>query len=130
MPKFREKRPAPILAHVWHKNGDHPDDNCHMVYPNPRSTTQFEPFLSEGKIVRCYRVPFSEKGEDCIICGNKLLEHGWIDTEKGGCIVCPGDWIVTEDTEMGRYRVVRKHSFEATYEPDGLPQPLIPRFYE
>lgn len=55
MPKFRKK---PVVeATQWFKNGDHPGDDCSMVYPHPGSETKFKPFLEEGKVVRYYRTP-------------------------------------------------------------------------
>lgn len=30
----------------------------------------------------------------CTDCGQTMFQHGWIDTYKGGHVVCPGDWII------------------------------------
>lgn len=93
MAQYR-KKPVVIEATQWFKNGDHPNDNTEMVYPDS-GATQFEPFLSEGKIVRYYRTPKLDGEEKCKHCGNIMHVHGWIDTLEGGHIVCPADWIIT-----------------------------------
>jgi hypothetical protein len=111
--KFR-KRPAETEACQWFKNGDHPHDDCHMVTPDPRSTTQFEPFLSEGKVVRRFNFP-NVSGESLHgECGQPMRDHGWIDTGKSGFIVCPEDWIITG--EDGEYYPCKPDAFAATYE--------------
>jgi hypothetical protein len=113
MSKYR-KKPVVIEAHQWFKNGDHPGDACHMVCPEGNSTTQFEPFLSEGKVVRYYRRPDDDGERLCEKCGRTMHEHGWIDTFEGGHIVCPGDWIIT-GVEGERYPC-KPDIFDATYE--------------
>jgi len=54
MAKYR-KRPVVIESTQWFKNGDHPQDNCIMIYPKDGGITK--PFLSEGKVVRYFRHP-------------------------------------------------------------------------
>jgi hypothetical protein len=108
------KKPVMVDAIQWFKNGDHPDDDCHIVYPNPKSMTQFEPFKSEGKIVRHYRSPDNDDFKACSICNHKYYEHGWIDTLEGGHIVCPGDWIITG--VKGEHYPCKPDIFELTYE--------------
>ena len=110
--KFR-KKPVIVNATQWHKNGDHPEDHSVMVYPNKNSTTQFEPFLSEGKIVRHCRLPYFNKIV-CTYCKTGIFSHGWIDTLEGGHIVCPGDWIITG--VEGEYYPCKSDIFEKTYE--------------
>lgn len=129
VPKFKEKNPKTVIAHVWFKNGDHPGDNCKIIYPDKNSITQFEPFLSEGEVVRRFRVPYSKEGENCKDCGEILEFHGWIDSGGEEQRVCPGDWIITEDATVGKYNRVKRKDFQTNYYPEGLPQPLIPRFY-
>ena len=88
MAKYR-KKPVVIGATQWHKNGDHPDDECYYV--DDKSPDRF---LSEGKLVRRHQHP--ENGKDvCKQCGRIMHVHGWIDTLEGGHIVCPGDFIIT-----------------------------------
>lgn len=111
--KFR-KKPVIVEATQWFKNGDHPEDNCEMVYPDPNSTTQFEPFLSEGVVVRYYRHPDKPGTIVCNHCGNIMHFHGWIDTLEGGHIVCPGDWIITGVN--GEKYPCKPDIFEKTYE--------------
>lgn len=90
----------------WFKNGDHPEDDQRMVTPNPDSTTQFEPFLSEGKVVRYFRDPEIEEKSSCALCHEIMHIHGWIDNAENGkeYTVCPGDWIITD--HKGKYHVL------------------------
>jgi hypothetical protein len=106
--KFR-KIPVVIEAHQWHRNGDHPDDD--------RSTFDAGsgPLLGEGKVVRYYRRPDVNGETVCRNCAMTMHDHGWIDTLKGGHIVCPGDWIIT-GVEGERYPC-KPNIFSATYEP-------------
>lgn len=91
-------------AFQWFKNGDHPEDDSELVIPNPFSTTQFEPFLSEGKVVRYFEHPDEEgTGKDlCAFCHKIMHVHGEIKATKYGkkYTVCPGDWIITDCTGM------------------------------
>ena len=112
MIKFR-KKPVVIEAVQWMRNGDHPLDACEMIYPHTDSTTQFEPFLSEGKVVRRYRLPGGGQCK-CAHCGGIMHNHGWIDTLEGGHIVCPGDWIITG--VKGEHYPCKPDIFEMTYE--------------
>lgn len=114
MAKFR-KKPVVIEATQWFKNGDHPQDDCYMVHPDPMSTTQFEPFLSEGKVVRRFRRPDQDPGRECEKCKEWMEDHGWIDTFEGGHIVCPKDWIITG--VQGERYPCKPDIFAATYEP-------------
>jgi len=112
--KYR-KKPVVIEATQGFKTGDHPMDACEMVHPDPNSTTQFEPFLSEGKVVRYYRDPGVYGMSRCKHCGDIMHNHGWIDTLEGGHIVCPGDWIITG--VQGEHYPCKPDIFEMTYEP-------------
>ena len=107
MPKFR-KKPVIIEATQWFKNGDHPEDDCHMVDLNG------EKFLSEGKIVRYFRHPDIDGQTKCKHCDQIFHVHGWIDTLEGGHNVCPGDWIITG--VEGEYYPCKPSIFEKTYE--------------
>lgn len=114
MPKFI-KRPVVIEAHQWFKNGDHPDDACAMVFPDPDSTTQFDPFLSEGNVVRYFRRPDVPGDRPCQECERHMHDHGWVDTLEGGHIVCPSDWIITG--VRGEHYPIKNEIFRETYEP-------------
>jgi|SRR6185503_17918888 len=114
MAKFR-KKPVVIDAIQWWKNGDHPLDNCELIGPDPNSTTQFESFLSEGKVVRYFRRPDVAGGGPCKHCGKTMHFHGWIDTLEGGHVVCPGDWVITG--VKGENYPCKPDIFSATYEP-------------
>lgn len=107
------KKPVVVTAAQWFKNGDHPDDNCEWIEPDPNSTTQFEPFLGEGKLVRLFRRPDLD-GSAQHDCGHAWDDHGWIDTLEGGHTVCPGDWIITG--VAGELYPCKPDIFEATYE--------------
>lgn len=88
------KKPIPVEATQWFKNGDHPEDDCHYI--DDKSPDRY---LSEGKVVRRYNIPNDkdERGKDthCFQCKHMMSEHGWIETLEGGHIVCPSDWIIT-----------------------------------
>lgn len=88
--KYR-KKPVVIEATQWFKNGDHPQDDCHLV-PAPRGQMAFK---SEGKVVRHFCDPAVFGGSHCKHCNNTMHNHGWIDTLEGGHIVCPGDYVIT-----------------------------------
>ena len=91
------KKPIPIEATQWFKNGDHPEDH------SDGST--------EGKVVKFY-IP--EIDGQCQYCKKILHSHGWIDTLEGGHIVCPGDWIIT-GIKNEKYPC-KPDIFEQTYE--------------
>lgn len=91
-------------AFQWFRNGDHPDDDCHMITPDPSSLTQFAPFLSEGKVVRYFRRPDIPGTGTCPRCDATMHDHGWIDQGPDGITVCPGDWIAPDGS--GGYRRV------------------------
>lgn len=85
--KYR-KKPIVIEATQWFKSGDHPmvDD------------------LNKNSITNIYY--------DC--CGKSKNEHGWINTLKGGHLVCPGDWIITGIN--GEHYPVKCDIFNKTYD--------------
>lgn len=114
MAKYR-KKPVVIEAVQWFKNGDHPEDDCEMVHPDESSITQFEPFLSEGKVVRYFRRPDISGDTLCPECGTPFHNHGWIDTLEGCHRVCPADWII-KGVKGERYPC-KSDIFQATYEP-------------
>ena len=103
-----KKKPIPVEATQWFKNGDHPEDGCEMF------DTGEGPFQGEGKIVRYYRNPEDDGQRKCDRCSNIMHLHGWIDTLEGGHIVCPGDWIITG--VAGENYPCKPDIFEMTYE--------------
>lgn len=107
--KFR-KKPVVIDAELWTKNGDHSADACETF-----TGSDGRPFLGEGKVVRYYRRPDDDGARACKLCSRSMGEHGWIDTENGGYVVCPGDWIITG--VKGERYPCKPDVFEATYEP-------------
>jgi len=105
--KYR-KKPVVIDATQWFKNGDHPGDNSQPISPENHD-------LYEGEVVRYYRTPELNGQDKCKKCGDIMHNHGWIDTLKGGNIVCPRDWIITE--VQGGFYSCKPDIFEQTYEP-------------
>lgn len=93
------KRPAQVHAVRWWRNGDHPGDG---------------PSSREGKIVKHYRDQAVHVGTVCPYCMEHMLDHGWIEAEIIGYIVCPGDWVVTHDN--GETYPVTDDSFQRIYE--------------
>jgi len=108
--KFR-KKPVAIEAAQWFKNGDHPEDGEEtFVAPSDGVT-----YRCEGRIVRYYRHPGVPGETDCVRCGTRMHDHGWIDIFEGGYNVCPGDWIICGIT--GEFYPCKPGIFAATYEP-------------
>lgn len=105
MPTFI-KKPVPIEATRWFKNGDHPNDEV------DRSGDATE---SEGKVVRRFRDPTTSGRDLCKHCSVAMFSHGWIDTLEGGHIVCPGDFIITG--VKGERYPCKPDIFLDTYDP-------------
>ena len=102
MPTFR-KKPIPIEATQWFKNGDHPEDGIGAAAA-----------VTEGLVVRYFRRDSEAGGTHCPHCGKTMQDHGWIDTLEAGHRVCPGDWIIT-GVEGERYPC-KPDIFAATYD--------------
>lgn len=112
--KYR-KKPIAIEATQWLKNGDHPQDNIQILDFGGKGSSEGDPVLSEGKVVRYYRHPSVDGETLCRHCGLRMHVHGWIDTLEGGHIVCPGDWIITG--VVGEHYPIKNEIFLKTYEP-------------
>ena len=114
MAAFRIKSVV-IEAMQWFQSGDHPEDNRETF-----TGADGKPFLGEGKIVRYYRTPDLDGQDACKYCSDIMHNHGWIDTMQGGYIVCPGDWIITDDRvaddQHGHFYPCKPDIFDATYE--------------
>ena len=110
--RFR-KRPVEVYASQWFRNGDHPGDRVGEQLEDPWSPGETYERL-EGLVVRFFRHPYIDGGDECENCGATMHHHGWIDTLEGGHTVCPGDWIVTG--VVGETYPVKPHIFEQTYE--------------
>ena len=85
-------RPNVVPAIQWFKNGDHPRDESHYIFPDDG-----EPFLAEGKLVRRFLHPGIAGDTLCDLCERPYHEHGFLDIyglTQGEATVCPGDWIV------------------------------------
>lgn len=115
------KKPVVIEATQWFKNGDHPLD-----YSKERIGFDGEVIRKwsaeyakshdwEGDLVRRYRRPDDIGERPCDKCGKIMHDHGWIDTLEGGCIVCPGDWVITG--VKGEHYPCKPDIFAMTYDP-------------
>lgn len=111
-PEFR-KVGAKVRASRWYRNGDHPLDRVGERITDPVSGAR--DVRREGAVVGYYRHAFRDCERRCDYCGRTMHEHGWLDTDLGGHIVCPGDWVVTRDT--GERYTCKPEVFTATYEP-------------
>ena len=105
---YYRKNPVVVEAHQWFRNGDHPDDF------SDRDNDKGQMVL-EGLVVRRYRRPDDDGQRGCTNCGDRMHDHGWIDTMEGGHIVCPGDWIITG--VHGEHYPCKPDIFEETYSP-------------
>lgn len=84
--KYKNKTTNKIVeATQWFKDGDHPLDHS-IKLPNGN--------MSEGQVVGFYRKRDDEE-RICFNCGHTMYEHGML----GEQVVCPGYWVVTEDTD-------------------------------
>lgn len=111
------KKPIPVEAHQWQKNGDHPQDHDPIGIENPTDLDKekYQDYLGyEGKIVRRYRTPDMTGYAPCKHCDDVMHNHGWIDTLEGGHIVCPGDFIITGI--QGEHYPCKPDIFEQTYD--------------
>lgn len=104
------KKPIPIEAHRWYKNGDHPEDNS-----KPTVGARGRLWYTEGNVVKFYKVKEGLGLQKCQQCNHIFNHHGWIDTLEGGHIVCPGDYIITGI--KGERYPCKPDIFEMTYEP-------------
>jgi hypothetical protein len=122
-----------VRASRWFKNGDHPQDDCRMIKPDPASTTQFGPFLSEGQVVRRYRSPDDDGQRCCGDCRSLMTDHGWIDQGIDGRVVCPGDWVVSlplTTPGLVAHFPVKPDVFDYTWQPYGPLSVLPPDHWE
>ena len=103
------RKPIPLEAYQWFKNGNHPLDNV-LPTVGPRGKLWY----SEGKVVKYYKVQDGLGLNKCQHCNNIMNHHGWIATLEGGHIVCPGDWIVQGVKK--EFWPVKPDIFEITYE--------------
>lgn len=117
MRKFRSKTDSGVVieAAVWAVNGDHPRDDCRVI-TDPENG---ELFLSEGAVVRRFRVPDMAGDDICEQCRATLHDHGWIDSENtlesDGLRVCPGD-VVSNTVGSRIYTVIPASVFSRKWE--------------
>jgi len=113
--KYR-KKPVVIEAVQWHRNGDHPEDDC-AIFQRPTGLNgEMMDYPGEGNVVRYFRNPGLHGQDDCPHCGNKFHAHGYVDTLEGGHRVCPGDWIIKG--VKGEFYPCKPDIFELTYEKE------------
>jgi len=67
----------------------------------------------ENDLVRYFRRPDVCGPTKCKKCEYIFHNHGWIDTEEGGHIVCPGDWIIKGIAD--EFYPCKPRIFEITY---------------
>jgi hypothetical protein len=106
-----KKKPIPVDAFQWFKNGDHPLDNSYRPFED---TGKVPIVPREGEIVRYYRHPSMNGQDSCTKCNHTMHYHGWIDTLEGGHIVCIGDYIITGI--RGEFYPCKPDIFEESYE--------------
>jgi hypothetical protein len=122
MTKFKifKRKQIDIKAIHWFNNGDQPEDECVIVYPVYVSTTKFEPFLSEGRVVKHNPRPIDDSLSMrpeliCEKCGKRYYsDHGLLETLSGKVVICPGDWIITGVN--GEYYPCKHKIFKKLYE--------------
>lgn len=129
------KKPIPVRADQWWRNGDHPHDRVGqqeldvvalaeqhpelfqdpsgMVGPVPADAPTYTRL--EGAVVRYFMRTDVPGYSLCQKCKRTMRNHGWIDTLEGGHIVCPGDWIITG--VAGERYPCKPDIFARTYEP-------------
>lgn len=110
--------PLEFDAHPWKGPGDHPNDNCHLIFDtDAEGKTVGQPYMSEGDVVRRYNMP--DVDGKCEECGWPMRVHGWIDgyanKDNTSWVVCPGDWIVTDLD--GSYKVFSLNDLLYVAEP-------------
>jgi hypothetical protein len=101
------RNPEFVEATQWFKNGDHPLDGDDKT--------------KEGKIVEQYPIHKNHKEDLCGTCKKPLWDHGVL--YKGSkffypSVVCPGDYIVSNDTaKTPKYVVFKEKPFLETFKP-------------
>jgi len=105
--KYRKKNSV-VEATQWWKYGDHPKDGfvglCNGIPPST---------IEEGMLVHRWSPNGESSDRACDTCGQKMLRHGWIQMFIR-VLVCPGDWIVTEDN--GEYWTYRPDHFNKSFD--------------
>lgn len=107
--KYR-KKPVLTEATQWFTNGDHPQDNT-----VPVTLPGGERGRSEGEVVRYFRSLNIPSVRRHSACGNPMQMHGLLDGLNGEEIVCPSDYIVTD--QKGNYYKLSAVEFERQFEP-------------
>jgi hypothetical protein len=103
-----------VKAAVWNENGDHPLDESTFVTLGTETDGEPDVVFTEGKVVRRYRHPDISGKTVCADCGYSMYEHGWLDVGADGLVVCPGDYVVTN--EEGDTYPTKPAEFEATFQ--------------
>lgn len=117
MARYRVK-PCEVEAVQWFQNGDHPLD-----YANEATALHNGELVTvsgaeckangwEGQLVRYYRRPDVAGRALCGHCKKPMHAHGWI--EQDDTTVCPGAWVLTEDS--GRICVLDDAEFHECFE--------------
>jgi hypothetical protein len=96
------KKPTIVAAFQWFKNGDHPLD---MVAPGSDK---------EGEFIKRHVMQPWARDDICGDCHRPYKEHGCRYTPKKTYIICPGDYIVTD--ENGEHTPYKPATFKQVYE--------------
>ncbi len=61
--------------------------------------------------------PYFSKSDSwtCPKCGGIDIVHGWVDTMRGGHVICPGDYIITNFGE--EHMPCNPDLFSSSYDP-------------
>lgn len=103
-----------VEAVQWFKVGDHPKDRIGEVLSHPHMKGEVVRGPESAFIVP-YKPPKHVKERNDTLCGETWSAHGILDSDGVKIIVCPGDWIVTE--EDGWSYTERPTTFATKYKP-------------
>ena len=123
---YKSKETGKIISAVqWFKNGDHPNDDCFRPY---EATGKIPTEMREGSVVRYFRHPDISGNSTCGSCGCTMHEHGWIDSGGNWQEICPGDYVILDET-YDKPNYVRRSTVEFLkyYEPIEEKEQGIPK---
>lgn len=92
-----------------------------MIYRKRSPIVQAEQWWKHGDSKRVSKVPLSNK-----TYRSKRDTLGWLDTQQGGHVVFPGDFIIVEKA-TGAVTSCNPMSFERLYEPIDMRILPVPR---
>ena len=101
-----------VEAVQWFKVGDHPNDRLGEVLAHPHMVGDVKRG-AESAYIKPYQTSKNLGGKRDTLCGEAWRDHGLLDSNGIKIVVCPGDWIVTE--EDGRSYTERPADFATKY---------------